>query len=87
MVRLIATDIDGTLLEEAHMNLNPEYYDVIEKLVDQGLVFVAASGRNEASVRKILAPVQDKIWIVSQNGSVISHGRRVLALSKAVSVG
>ena len=32
MIKLIATDIDGTLLEEGTLDLNPEYYDVIREL-------------------------------------------------------
>ena len=32
MIRLIATDIDGTLVEEGTIDINPEYYDVIKEL-------------------------------------------------------
>ena len=47
MGKLIATDLDGTLLPEGTFQLNPEYYEVIRRLHDEGHVFVAASGRPE----------------------------------------
>ena len=30
MIKLIASDIDGTLVEESSHNINPEYFKVIE---------------------------------------------------------
>lgn len=73
MVKLIVTDIDGTLVEEGGNTLNPEYYEVIEKLYEKGILFVAASGRHANSVSRLFAPVLDKIWIISQNGAVVGN--------------
>ena len=76
MVKLIMTDIDGTLLPDGTMDINPEYFEVIEKLVKKGIVFVVASGRHMSSVKKVFAPVLDKIWVASQNGNVLTyHGK------------
>ena len=47
MIRLIATDIDGTLVEEAAMNLNPEYFDVIREFRKQKFLFITASIRQK----------------------------------------
>ena len=46
MVKLIMTDIDGTLIPDVTMDINPEYFEVIEKLVEKGIIFVVASGRH-----------------------------------------
>ena len=70
MVKLIMTDIDGTLIPDGTMDINPEYFEVIEKLVEKGIIFVVASGRHMSSVKKVFAPVLDKIWVASQNGNV-----------------
>ena len=35
MIKLIATDIDGTLVADGTLDLNPEYYDVIKELNDR----------------------------------------------------
>ena len=73
MVKLIMTDIDGTLIPDGTMEINPEYFEVIEKLIEKGIVFVVASGRHMCSVKKVFAPVLDKIWVASQNGNVITN--------------
>ena len=62
MVKLIMTDIDGTLIPDGTMDINPEYFEVIEKLVEKGIIFVVASGRHMSSVKKVFAPVLDKKW-------------------------
>ena len=36
MIKLIATDIDGTLVADGTLDLNPEYYDVIQRTETEG---------------------------------------------------
>ena len=38
MIRLIASDIDGTLVRESSHHINPEYFDVIRALKAKGNV-------------------------------------------------
>ena len=45
MIRLIASDMDGTLLQDGGHSINPEYHPVIQSLLKQGIFFVGASGR------------------------------------------
>lgn len=71
MIKLVVTDIDGTLVEEGKDNLNPEYFQVIRKLTEKGIQFAVASGRHAVSVRRVFGPILDCIWIISQNGNVI----------------
>lgn len=52
MIKLIATDIDGTLVADGTLDLNPEYYDVIKELKRRGTIVLAASGRQRASIEK-----------------------------------
>lgn len=74
MIKLIVSDVDDTLLPESTMDLNPEYYDVIRKLQDKGIRFVAASGRQKVSIKKVFAPIQDEIDYIADNGTDISAG-------------
>ena len=47
MIKLIASDIDGTLLTN-HGQIVPERTaDLIRRLIDKGIYFTAASGRKE----------------------------------------
>ena len=43
MIKLIVSDIDGTLVPEGNTDLNPEYLEVIKKLTEKGIVFAAAA--------------------------------------------
>ncbi len=81
MIKLVVTDIDGTLLEEGTTDLNPEYFKLIEKLTDLGVIFAVASGRHSCSIKKVFEPVLDRIWILSQNGSVLEHGDESILLN------
>ena len=74
MIRLIATDLDETLLPEGTFDLNPEYYDVIRELKKKGILFVAASGRHTTSIRRLLRDVKDDVVILAGNGSVAMYG-------------
>lgn len=71
MIKLVATDIDGTLLEEGTDALNEEIYDLILELKKKGAVFAAASGRQYASIYKLFEPVANEMIFVAENGSYI----------------
>lgn len=45
MIQYIASDLDGTLLEDGGNHIDPEIFDLILKLKEQGVHFIAASGR------------------------------------------
>ena len=55
MIKLIASDIDGTLLQEGSDRLDPEFYTVIPELKKRGILFAAASGRGYASISRLFA--------------------------------
>ena len=42
MIKLIASDLDGTLLKEGTMDINPEIYDIIRQLRELYLQLSAA---------------------------------------------
>lgn len=78
MIKLIVSDIDGTLLEDGGNKINPEVFDAILKLRSQGIQFAAASGRQWASIEQVFEPVKEKIFYLSDNGAYIGcHGRNL----------
>lgn len=80
MIKLIASDIDGTLLIEGTDKINPEIFEVIKKLKEKGIIFAAASGRQYGSIRKLFAPVKDDIIFITDNGSsVFCRGHEMYA--------
>ena len=77
MIKLVASDIDGTLLPEGQKVLNPEIYDIILKLKEQGIHFVVASGRQLESQELLFAPVAKDISYISENGAICQlYGKR-----------
>lgn len=69
-IQLIATDLDGTLLRNFRSDVPPEAFPIIERVVERGCYFFAASGRQYASLRRLFKPVADRIGYVCENGSL-----------------
>ena len=70
VIELVACDVDGTLLFDYAPEIPPSTMEVIGRLIEQGIVFVPASGRAYDSLRKLFAPFADKIPFVANNGTV-----------------
>lgn len=78
MIKLIVSDIDGTLLEDGGHELNPELFTVIRQLRAKGMQFAAASGRQWASIEAVFEPIKEKIFYLSDNGAYVGcHGRNL----------
>ncbi|PMH12871.1 Cof-type HAD-IIB family hydrolase [Vibrio breoganii] len=71
-IKFIAADMDGTLLDE-HSQLNPEFFDIFEKLYDKGITFAAASGRQYYSLIDMFASVKDRMMFIAENGTMVMH--------------
>lgn len=72
--RLIACDVDGTLLPEGHAVLAPETVALIERLLDAGVAFVPASGRQQPNLQRVFAQFIDRIPLVAENGTIAFLG-------------
>lgn len=53
MVKLIASDLDGTLLQNGARDVNPIVFDQIRTLKEHGILFAAASGRQYLNLRRL----------------------------------
>ena len=71
MIRLIASDIDGTLLPYGQADMPQRLFPLIHRLREQGIFFCPASGRQYHSLRKLFAPVSDEICYLCENGAVL----------------
>lgn len=70
MIKLIASDMDGTLLDE-NSQVPPETYELIEALRERGVHFAASSGRRYDRLCEFFAPVVDKMDFVAANGAQV----------------
>ena len=80
MIKLIASDIDGTLVENSTAVLHPEMFDLIKKLKQKGILFCAASGRQYQSIANMFEPVKDDIIFLAENGAHIRYQGKDIAL-------
>ncbi len=71
MIRLIASDIDGTLLHGDQTEISPVIFQEIHRLRQAGILFCPASGRQYSSLRRLFAPVADELIYLCENGAVI----------------
>ena len=78
MIRLVATDVDGTLLGDGSHDLDPAYYDIIRQLRARGVFFCVCSGRQYHSIRQLFAPVADDIFFLAENGTLVRTDTEVL---------
>lgn len=77
MIKLIASDMDGTLLNE-HSEMPPETYELIIALREKGVRFAASSGRRYDRLCTFFEPVVDKMDFVASNGAqVYAEGEQI----------
>lgn len=78
MIKLIASDIDGTLVREGTTKINREVFEVLHRLREKGVQFAAASGRHRTSLENLFAPLEKRIFYISDNGASIGMENRHL---------
>jgi len=72
MIRLIACDVDGTLLGHGDTGLSDELYAQIAQLQRRGICFVPASGRQYLNLRDLFAPAGEELIYLSDNGALVT---------------
>lgn len=70
MIKLIATDMDGTLLNEKGC-LPEGFFEMLEKLKERNIKFVAASGRPYKTLYENFKPKSDYLDYICDNGSYV----------------
>lgn len=78
MIKLVASDLDGTLLQDGKKDVSDEAIAYIRKLKEQGILFAAASGRQYESLRKLFDSVKDEIAYIADNGACVVYQGEVL---------
>lgn len=71
MVKLIACDIDGTVLEPDERILPHELLEQAERLMKKGIVFCFSSGRQFSNLRVLAQHLVDRFYYICDNGAVV----------------
>jgi len=70
MIKLVAADMDGTLLN-SKKELSDKLFPTIEKLHDKRIKFAVASGRQYYNLLKIYESIQDDMIFIAENGAIV----------------
>ena len=62
MIKLIASDMDGTLLNDKN-EIHEEFYKVFQELKKQNIIFAAASGRQYYNLAKRFEKIKDDNYL------------------------
>lgn len=71
MIKLIVSDVDGTLVSDGSHNINPRIFEVITQLKEKGILFAVASGRQYPSIQRLFEPVRDNVIFIAENGAYV----------------
>ena len=78
MVKLIVSDVDGTILRRGEASVRPAVLDAIRRLSDAGVTVCVSSGRGYGSLKTLFAPVADRLYFACHYGALYLKGDRVL---------
>ncbi len=70
MIKLIASDLDGTLLLDGAQDVSDQMHRQIKRMKELGILFVASSGRQYTNLRHRFEPVKDDIAYIAENGAL-----------------
>lgn len=73
-VKLIASDMDGTLLN-GKGELDPAFFSLFKELEHRGIRFAAASGRQYDGLFRTFSPVADRMLFIAENGAYAAAGK------------
>ncbi|WP_366179864.1 HAD family hydrolase [Actinomyces timonensis] len=71
-LRLVVTDMDGTLVD-GEGRLPAGLDDAVAEMRERGVLFSPASGRQMANLRAVLGPAVDDSPLIAENGSLVIH--------------
>ncbi len=76
-IKLVVTDMDGTLLNSNH-EVSNLFFKLFEELKKHNILFVAASGRPYYSITEKLNAIKEEIIIVAENGGIVIKQQELL---------
>lgn len=79
MIKLIATDMDGTLLDKDG-KLPDKFIEVLEQLSDRGVKFVIASGRPYTNLKEVFKSKSSELDYICDNGAFVVEKSKVSSI-------
>lgn len=76
-IRLVASDLDGTLLPAGAQSIENRTIDLINTICEKGIVFCAASGRQYPTLKHLFAGVCHDICYMCLNGGLCIYKGKI----------
>lgn len=80
MIKLIVTDLDGTLLKDNH-DVPERFWEIVPQLLGKGIKLGIATGRPHFSINEKFQSIINELYSISDNGALILHDNETV-LSK-----
>lgn len=80
MIRLIASDMDGTLLD-SQRRMPPDFDEMMAKLYEREIHFAVASGRSYATLKEQFQDYLEELIFICDNGAYIVYQQELIGLS------
>lgn len=77
-IQFIACDIDGTMLRNGEKVLSKRLLDNIARIVDMGIIFAPASGRQYPTMKKMFGDIQNELMYICENGALVVYKGDIL---------
>lgn len=81
MVKLIITDMDGTLLSDKK-EIHPSFWETHRQLVERGIIFAVASGRQIYTLEDQFASIKQGTLFIAENGTIVRYKGEEVYLNK-----
>ena len=72
MIKLIITDLDGTLLND-EKNLSPIFWQTEQQIHEKGVLFSIASGRQYYNLAEKFEKIADRLLFIAENGTYVHY--------------
>lgn len=82
MIKLIASDVDGTILQNGATKPSEEQMALIRECMEKGIHFVAASGRQYPNLYRLFRPLCDRMSFAAENGSLVMQNNQQVFTSE-----
>lgn len=86
MIKLVVSDVDGTILTKEQTEVSGEMLCAIDALRASGKTVAVASGRTYGSLEKLFYAVKQDLYFICCDGAVIVHNDKVI-YCKQIGVG
>jgi len=78
MIKLIASDLDGTILLQNAQSVDNSLFQTIHKISEKGIIFAPASGRQYNSLKMLFEPVEKDLMYIAENGALVMYKDEVI---------